>query len=83
MSDQLSGLPVAGYRPQTTAAVDLVNENKRLEEEALRAIDRLAMSSETDQRWLDAGRMLIEMGWMMVNRAVFQPSRVKLEGDDA
>jgi hypothetical protein len=73
------GLPVAGYRPQSTTAVDLVNANKQLEEQCLRMLDSLV--GKVDPRWLAIGRTQIEQGWMAVNRAVFQPARVKLPGD--
>jgi hypothetical protein len=90
-----AGLPVAGYKPQNTAAVDLVNVNKRLEEAVLRALDDLATMKgpaasndkpsevAVDQRWLAIGRTSIENGFMAVNRAVFKPGRVKLPGDAA
>jgi hypothetical protein len=80
MPDLIS-LPVAGYNPQPASAVDLVNKNKRLEEDVLRALDNLANLPEIDKRWLAIGRTAIEQGFMDVNRAVFKPSRVKLEGD--
>jgi hypothetical protein len=83
MPKEHTGLPVAGYRPQSTAAVDLVNANKVLEEESLRALDGLAALPETDKRWLAIGRTAIENGWMAVNRAVFKPSRARLPGDPA
>jgi hypothetical protein len=75
------GLPVSGYRPQTTTAVDLVNENKRLEELSLRALDRLKDSGMCDPRWLATGRTDLEKAWMAINRSVFQPSRVTLPED--
>lgn len=78
-----SGLPVSGYRPQSTEAVDLVNANKALEEQCLRALDALAANPETDKRWLAIGRTAIENGFMAVNRAVFKPARAKLRGDSA
>lgn len=81
MSDEHAGLPVQGYRPQPTAAVDLVNANKVLEEECLRVLDALAALPDTDKRWLAIGRTAIENGWMAVNRSIFKPSRVKLLGD--
>lgn len=81
MSKDHHGLPVSGYRPQPSGAVDLVNENKRLEEEVLRALDGLANSPDTDKRWLAIGRTAIEQGFMAVNRSVFKPLRVKLAGD--
>lgn len=76
-----TGLPVEGYRPQQTAAVDLVNENKRLEEEVLRAMDSAAMSPEIDKWMLALARTNLEQSFMWFNRAIFKPSRVKLPGD--
>jgi hypothetical protein len=76
-----NGLPVAGYRPQSTAKVDLVNRNKEIEEQVLRVLDDLAKQPGIDPRWFAIGRTAIEQGFMAVNRAVFQPSRVSLPGD--
>jgi hypothetical protein len=76
-----NGLPVQGYRPQTTSAIDLVNANKVLEEQCLRVLDQLASTPATDKRWLAIGRTHIELAWMAVNRSIFQPSRAKLPGD--
>lgn len=78
---QHTGLPVAGYRPQSSSKVDLVNANKALEEQCLRALDALAADPDTDKRWLAIGRTAIENGWMAVNRSVFKPARVKLPED--
>lgn len=75
------GLPVQGYRPQTTAAVEFVNKNKMLEEECLRMLDALAVNPDTDKRWLAIGRTAIESGFMSVNRSIFKPERAKLPGD--
>lgn len=77
------GLPVAGYRPQTGATVDLVNANKREEERLLRLLDGLKNDPTIDQRWLAIGRTSIEQGFMAINRAIFKPSRVKLPGEVA
>ncbi|WP_346358037.1 hypothetical protein [Bosea sp. (in: a-proteobacteria)] len=73
---QHSGLPVQGYRPQSGEAVGLVNLNKQLEEQVLRALDLLAANPEVDGRWLAIGRTAIEQGFMAVNRAVFKPARL-------
>jgi hypothetical protein len=73
------GLPVAGYKPQSEEAVAYVNTNKLLEEELLRRLD--AMGTAFDKRWLAIARTHIEQGFMAMNRAVFQPARVKLPGD--
>jgi hypothetical protein len=73
-----TGLPVAGYRPQSLAAIDLVNANKAAEEATLRLLDHLATLPETDKRWLAIGRTAIENGFMAANRSVFRPARISL-----
>ena len=75
----LEGLPVAGYTPQPQERVALVNENKRLEEIVLRALDKLEGHTEKD--WLEIARYHIELGFMCANRAIFQPNRINLPGD--
>lgn len=76
-----TGLPVAGYLPQSTEKVELVNTNKRMEEHCLRALDHLATLPNTDKRWLAIGRTGIEQAWMAVNRSIFRPARIPLAGD--
>lgn len=86
MSDpKHEGLPVAGYKPQSAMAVELVNANKQAEEEILRTLDWLAAQPDgsVDKRWLAIGRTQIEQGFMAVNRSIFKPDRVKLPGDKA
>lgn len=78
MTTQHDGLPVLGYRPQSEDAVSLVNRNKEIEEYVLRALDDLAKNRGIDPRWYAVGRRHIEQGFMEINRAVFQPQRVKL-----
>lgn len=71
------GLPVAGYRAQSESNVALVNQAKRLEEQVLRHLDRLAENPETDKRWAAIARTNIEQGFMAANRAVFKPERLQ------
>lgn len=73
-----NGLPVAGYRPQSEVSIEVVNDNKQIEELVLRRLDRLADCTDIDKRWLAIGRTAIEQGFMAVNRAVFQPERVAI-----
>jgi hypothetical protein len=81
MPDEHQGLPVEGYRPQSMATIDRVNANKRHEEEILRVIDAFEHNPNIDPRWLSIARTHIEQGFMALNRAIFQPARVKLPGD--
>jgi hypothetical protein len=77
------GLPVAGYRPQSTHNVERVNENKALEEQLLRRLDDFKHLTNIDQRWLAIARTHFEEGFMALNRSIFKPGRVALPGEDA
>lgn len=55
-----------------------MNYNKRQEEVVLRGIDSLNERNDVDLRWLAIARTHIEQGYMAMNRAIFQPERVKL-----
>ncbi|KPH80525.1 DUF7681 family protein [Bosea vaviloviae] len=74
-----SGLPVAGYQPQSEGAVARVNACKRVEEAVLRVLDELAEREDVDKRWLALGRSSIEQGFMAVNRSIFRPARVAID----
>ena len=81
MSDH-KPLPVAGYTAQIDENVQMVNLNKRDEERILRSIDLYAMNPDVDKRWLSIAKTHIEQGFMAMNRAIFKPERVKLEGGE-
>lgn len=78
---EYNGLPIQGYRKQSQEAVDAVNEFKRLEEEFLRAVDRLKANPNIaeDGRWLAIGVTEVEKGFMAVNRSIFKPQRIQGE----
>lgn len=80
---QHEGLPVAGYKPQNSHAVSMVNANKMVEEEVLRQLDVLAKDDNlrVDPRWLAIGRTQLEQAFMAINRAIFKPGRVALPDD--
>ena len=73
-------LPVAGYTPQSQVKIDAVNQNKELEEHLLRRLDDLAIAGNADMRWAAIARSHFEQGFMALNRAIFQPQRIKLDG---
>lgn len=89
MSD-IKGLPVKGYRDQNPGSVDLVNENKVLEERVLRQLDKHVKQTgekgpgvlTVDGRWLAVARTHLEQGFMALNRSVFQPTRISLPEDE-
>lgn len=74
------GLPVAGYKSQSTEAVAEVNLNKQTEERLLRTVE-LLMDTDADKRWLSIAKTHFEEGFMAMNRAIFKPGRVELPED--
>lgn len=79
------GLPVAGYTAQSEEKVALVNHFKEAEERLLRDIDAMRDTAEPhrfDQRWLSIAQTQLQQGFMALNRAVFQPQRIRLPGDE-
>jgi len=76
------GLPVSGYKPQSLVTIAIVNANKQLEEMVLRQIDGLNPNPYIDSRWLAIGRTHLEIAFMAINRAVFQPGRIKLNTEE-
>lgn len=78
-----SGLPVAGYNPQSDDKVALVNVNKQIEERVMRQIDAMTGVAGIDQRMVAICRTKTQEAFMWLNRAVFQPGRVKLPEDDS
>lgn len=75
------GLPVSGYVAQTDDKVAFVNENKALEERVLRQLDAMRANNAFDQRMVSIAFTGIQEAFMWANRAVFQPTRIKLPGD--
>lgn len=77
-AEKMSGLPVAGYRPQSMDAIARANALKQMEERVLRLLDELKADPEIDQRWLATGRTDIEKGFSCAVRSIFKPGRVEL-----
>jgi hypothetical protein len=73
------GLPVAGYQPQSDARIALVNDYKETEERLLRSIEQ---NPDLDHRWAAIAKTDLQKAFMSLNRAVFQPGRIKLPEDD-
>jgi hypothetical protein len=74
-------IPVKGYKPQSQETIDAVNANKMNEEIILRILDRAQSDNTIDKRWLAIARTHIEQGFMALNRAIFNPERIKMPGD--
>jgi hypothetical protein len=74
-------LPVSGYTIQSDERIGIVNTNKETEERLLRRLDMLSKADGIDGHWLGVARVYLELGFMAMNRAVFQPQRAKLPED--
>ncbi len=74
-------LPVKGYKPQTQADIDAVNVNKELEERVLRQIEAIKANPAYDGRMAALAFTHVQDAFMWLNRAVFQPGRVRLPED--
>jgi hypothetical protein len=73
---------LAGYTDQSKNNIELVNNNKQIEEMVLQICDALLEVSAVDKRWLSIARTHIEQGFMALNRSIFKPERVKLSLDN-
>ena len=82
MTDDHKAPPIAGYQDISADKLKAVNAIKEVEEAALRMIDALQASDETDKRWVAIARTQIQQGYMAAVRSVMQPGRIKLPGDD-
>lgn len=76
-----AGLPVSGYKTQSSLNVDLVNRNKANEERQLRLMEIDKEAGGVDGRWLALAKTHLEQAFMAWNRAIFQPERVTLPED--
>lgn len=87
VSSKIQGLPVAGYEPEVDAwKVEMVNENKILEERVLRRVDqhvRNRDSQEIDQASVQIARRHVEDAFYRLNRAIMHPKRIALPEDAA
>lgn len=92
---QHTGLPVAGYKPQSEENVVLANEGKALEERYLRWLDKLDNEAKRldaanavdfvkpthDRRFIALARTHIQTGAMFAIRSIFRPGRINLPDD--
>jgi len=76
-------IPVHGYTDVSESKKNLVNENKILEERVLRQLEKChKFSMEVDGRFVSIAKTHFQEGFMDLNRAIFNPERIKLPEDD-
>jgi hypothetical protein len=82
MNQGFKAPPIKGYQDVSGSKQGLVNENKDMEECLLRHVEALMSAGDADQkRWCAIAKTHFEQGFMALNRAVFNPKRIKLPGD--
>lgn len=64
---------VMGYRQHRQSEIDLVNENKSLENVVGDQLTKVLAQLGVDGRWVSIARTHFQEGFMALNRAVFQP----------
>lgn len=77
--------PVKGYRQLSAEQIALMNQNKLIEELAMRQIDahvREHGSTEIDQRMVALARTNLQDAFMWLNRSIAQPQRIRPTVDD-
>lgn len=74
---------IKGFTDQGERNKALVNRNKEIEERVMRIIDDLTEQPGVDVFMLNTGAKHLITAFMWLNRAVFQPTRVKLPEDEA
>ena len=75
-------LPVAGCTPVSDKRVQFANRNKKTEERLLRICDELKKQAHLDQRAVALAVTHFQTGFMWMNRAIFQPTRISLPEDE-
>ncbi|WP_160051084.1 hypothetical protein [Nocardiopsis sp. FR26] len=74
MADPQQPGAISGYQPQPQEKIDLVNQVKGLENEVGRLLNELTDRADVDPDFLRRARESLQVGFMLTNRAVFQPS---------
>ena len=67
------------YNDLTKDQIEIGNRNKLIEELVMRALDKMVRnedSREFDQRFVALARTYMQVGFMLMNRAVFKPKRL-------
>lgn len=83
MDDQThKPLPVLGYTSQSDEKVELVNKFKASEERLLRFLEDVAGKEGTDLHSIQKAHIRLREAFMWINRAIFNPQRIKLPEDE-
>ena len=73
---------IKGFTDQSAKNKLYVNRNKDIEERLRRIIDDMKGQPEFDQRLVAVASTQFQGAFMFLNRAIFQPQRIRLPGDE-
>lgn len=72
---------IKGFTDQNDTNKSFINRNKESEERLLRITDELRQRPEYDQRFISTAVTYFQIGFMLLNRSIFQPQRIELPED--
>lgn len=72
---------IKGFTDQSEKNKALINVNKEAEERLLRITDNLMQQPEYDQQFIAMSVAYFQIGFMLLNRGIFQPQRIELPED--
>lgn len=67
---------VKGFTGQSPENLTNINRNKEAEERLLRITDELRENPAYDQRFISMSISYFQIGFMLLNRGIFQPQRI-------
>ena len=73
MADPQKPGAITGYQEQPPVKITMVNNTKEMENLLGDWMHTLKQRSDVDQRWLSIARTQLQLGFMAMNRAIFQP----------
>jgi hypothetical protein len=65
---------ITGYRDLTQEEIDSMNEIKAIGIKLGELVEKLESIENIDKRWLDAGKLDLQMGIMAIVRSVARPT---------
>ncbi len=64
---------IKGYRDLSQHEIDLMNNAKELAEQVGKLVIDMKKNNTLDQRWIEAGALDLQKGFMQIIRSVAQP----------
>lgn len=72
---------IKGFTDQSEKNKAFINRNKEIEERVFRIVDEVRAQEEYNHTFTDAANEYLIIGFMLLNRGIFQPQRIELPED--